>query len=231
MEKEEKVVHSTEVKKRGSNFVPLVYDNKNLTVKSSTIPAAGLGLFTLIDIPKNARVTEYVGTTISKEDADSRAHLDLLLMQSGEEPLYSTHIKGISRHEKINGIRNPTKLWLKGAGSMANDAIESSKNNVEYEVVTDAKQGKDRIYLKARRNILSGEELFVKYDKTYWVRYNEERTDQPKPLPEDVFFPPIDIIEPECLEYMMPASGAKGNVRHRKKTTEAEEFEDSCVIM
>ena len=130
--------------------------NKYLYVKTSTIPGAGKGLFTKVDIKKGARITEYKGKVVTWKEVEKMAD---------------------DRNGYVFFFNNKYCIdaWKtkKGVAHYANDAmgitrVDGVKNNCEY--VTEKK----RCYIEAKRDIPKGSEILVGYGAEYWqvIRYN-----------------------------------------------------------
>lgn len=120
--------------KRGK-FVPGDY---SLKVKRSL---AGLGLFTLSDIPKGACIIEYRGNILSKQEEEDSNSLYLFDAEGG------VTIDGAPRWNTARYINH------------------SCRPNAEIDIY------KHRVYVMAKRNIKAGEELNYDYDKEYWKEY------------------------------------------------------------
>jgi uncharacterized protein len=122
-----------------------------LKVKKSTLPGAGKGLFTLKDIKKGQIVCEYEGEKITWDEAIKR-----------NDKNKGGYVYYISDKVCIDAW-NAKKTF----GRYANDAaglnrVKGLRNNsVYYEV-------KNRVYIKATRNIKAGSEIFVSYGRSYW---------------------------------------------------------------
>lgn len=139
---------------------------KHLTVKKSTLPGAGKGLFTKVLIPKGTRIIEYKGKVMTWAEVEKMAD-----DRNG-------YVFYFSRNYVIDGWK--TK---KGIAHLANDAngigrIPGVKNNSEY--VTE----KRRCFVVATKEIPAGSEILVGYGAEYWqaIRYNirQEQKDQEK---------------------------------------------------
>jgi uncharacterized protein len=131
---------------------------KHLVVKDSTIPGAGLGLFTTIDIEKGTRIVEYKGRiTIWKEVKNDSTNMYL----------YTINPKHV-----IDARRT-----MKALARYANDAkgltrIKGITNNCVY--VNDGL----RAYIEAVKNIAAGAEILVDYGKPYWDVIKENKKEE-----------------------------------------------------
>ncbi len=123
---------------------------KHLRIKKSTLPNAGKGLFTRVDITKGARIVEYKGRVQSWREVKDQDGINGYLMY-------------INRNVVINALPS-----LKTFGRYANDArgltrLNGVRNNAEY-----VSEG-NRCFIEATRNIKAGEEILVSYGKEYWT--------------------------------------------------------------
>jgi SET domain-containing protein len=118
-------------------------DKKFLKVKRSTA-GAGLGLFTMVPIPKGEQVIEYTGERINDEEYDRRN---------------SKYIFEIDKDKNIDGAaRSNTARYIN----------HSCRPNCEAEI------DGDRIFILAKRSIMLGEELAYDYGKLYWNTFIKE---------------------------------------------------------
>jgi uncharacterized protein len=122
---------------------------KQLYVKTSTIPGSGKGLFTRKFIPKGTRVVEYKGRISTWKDVK-------------DEDGKNGYIFYVNRNHVINAL--PT---LQHLARYANDArglkkIKGILNNCDY--VTDGLKA----YIETKRDIPARSEIFVDYGKDYW---------------------------------------------------------------
>lgn len=121
---------------------------KHLFVQESTIPGAGKGLFTKIEIAKGSRIIEYKGRrTVWKEVKNDSTNY---------------YIYTINRNNVIDAQKTMSAL-----ARYANDAkgltkIKGLKNNCVY-----VNEGK-RAFIEAIRDIPAGGEILVDYTKEYW---------------------------------------------------------------
>lgn len=123
--------------------------DRQLRVRKSSIPGAGKGLFTSVEILKGGLVTEYKGRLCRWKEVKD---------QDG----YNAYIFKINESWAIDGLRT-----LSAKGRYANDArgirrVAGCRNNSEY--ITRGK----RCYISATRRIRAGEEVFVDYGRAYW---------------------------------------------------------------
>lgn len=123
---------------------------KHLRIKKSTLPNAGKGLFTRVDITKGTRIVEYKGRLQPWREVKEQDGINGYLMY-------------INRNVVINALPS-----IKTFGRYANDArgltrLNGVRNNAEY-----VSEG-NRCFIEATRNIKAGEEILVGYGKEYWT--------------------------------------------------------------
>jgi uncharacterized protein len=121
---------------------------KHLFVKESTIPGAGKGLFTKVEIPKGTRVVEYKGRrTVWKEVKNDSTNY---------------YIYTINRNNVIDAQKTMSAL-----ARYANDAkgltrVKGLGNNAVY-----VNEG-NRAFIETTKTIPAGAEILVDYTKEYW---------------------------------------------------------------
>lgn len=123
-----------------------------LTIKKSSLPGAGKGLFTTIPIAKGQRIVEYLGKiklNANSENTDLR---------------YAFVVKPCYVIDAMN--------YKKGIAQFANDAkgtgrVKYLRNNCYYE-----RDGL-RVYITALKNIKTNTELLCFYGKDYWIEDKE----------------------------------------------------------
>lgn len=126
---------------------------KYLKVRVSTIPGAGKGLFVMVDVPKGAIITEYVGLRTTWKEV--------------EDDVDNPYIYYIDDDHVIDAQND-----IRSFGRYANDAAGLSRvphlknNSVYYEE-------NNRVYIKAAKNIAAGSEVLVPYGKDYWRQVRE----------------------------------------------------------
>ena len=121
---------------------------KQLFVKTSTIPGAGNGLFTKTFIPKGTRIVEYKGRKTVWKDVKDDDH--------------NGYIYSINRNHVIDALKTKSAL-----ARYANDArgltrVKGITNNCEY--VNE----NYRAFIEATKDIPAGAEIFVSYGDDYW---------------------------------------------------------------
>ncbi len=125
-----------------------------LTIKPSSLPGAGKGLFTTQFIPKGTLIVEYKGKVSAWKDVN-------------HDDGNNGYIYYVNRNHVIDASNHPKEL-----ARYANDARGLTKipgilNNAEY-----AEDGK-KVYIKAKKDIQPGEEILVAYGKEYWQTVRE----------------------------------------------------------
>jgi hypothetical protein len=139
----------------------MAFLEKKLKVKKSTLPNAGKGLFTTVDIPKGKRIVEYKGTrTVWSEVEDDDGK--------------NGYIFYINSKNVIDALPHKDAL-----GRYANDArgitrVDGIRNNAQYIIE------KGRCYIDAMKNIEAGEEILVSYSADYWRVIKENLGIKPK---------------------------------------------------
>ena len=122
-----------------------------LYIQQSQITNAGKGLFTSIDIEKGEIISKFKGEVLNYFEAKRRK-------ESGDDDYFMNLPSG----EVLDCKR--TDCFAK----FANDAegIPSTFNNNSIITMDD-----EDVVLVAKRNINSGEEIFVGYGKRYWENF------------------------------------------------------------
>lgn len=133
-------------------FEKFVDDYQELEVKTSSIPGAGKGLFTQVDIDEGSEIAEFTGKVITDSEAQEL---------SGERSHYL-----IARSDG-----NLLDVYESDSPAIrANDAHDTQFNN-NSEIIED---DNGRIWLVATRDIYAGEEIFCEYGQEYWNNWSND---------------------------------------------------------
>lgn len=125
--------------------------DKFLKIKKSSLKGAGKGVFTTVDIKKNTLITELVGPIINYKQ---------YLMLSNLEQHYTFEI---SKNKIISTFPHKDQFarYMNDANGPASK--DSNIENNSYFIVK-----KDRVFVKASKNILKGAEILTFYGDMYW---------------------------------------------------------------
>lgn len=128
---------------------------KNLRVKKSRLPDAGMGLFTTVAIPKGTRIVEYVGKISTWKEVEH---------DQGE----NGYIYYVKRNHVIDARRMKSALARYANDANGINRVTGLKNNSAYT------EDGIKVFIQAARDINAGEEIFVAYGKEYWdaIRFN-----------------------------------------------------------
>src|SRR5919112_5481431 len=133
---------------------------KYLVVKDSTIPGAGLGLYTEIAIEKGTRVVEYKGRITTWKEVKN---------DSTNMYLYTINPKHV-----IDAMRTKKALARYANAAKGIVRIKGITNNCVY--VNDGLHA----YIEAVKNIPAGAEILVDYGKPYWDVIKENKKEEAK---------------------------------------------------
>jgi SET domain-containing protein len=143
-----------------------------IEVKQSSIPESGNGLFATRDFNEGEIITTYDGETIDFKTAGE-------LRKQGK----ASHIRTLVRMSIcVDGFKDPADAHRKGGGSFCNDAnysgdtagVSKYQNNAKFSVENSAKDPREICYIRALKDIKSGEEIFVSYGRDYWKDFKGE---------------------------------------------------------
>ena len=121
----------------------------HLQINPSTIPGAGDGLFTLVDIPKKKFICRYAGKEMSLQE--------YLQKNSG----YGVLIK---KDRIIDGADTQSALGRYANSCQKKDGMHCKGANAKFSVSAKNKT----ISLVSTKKIKAGEEIFVAYGGAYW---------------------------------------------------------------
>ncbi|MDQ6813054.1 MAG: SET domain-containing protein-lysine N-methyltransferase [Bacteroidota bacterium] len=121
---------------------------KQLEIKESTIPGAGMGLFAKQFIQKGTRIVEYTGrirTWKEVEYEDNNYYIffvteDLVIDASRSRKSLARFINDARGLQKVKGLNNNAQFVVDGF----------------------------RVFVEAIKNIPAGTEIFLSYGKEYW---------------------------------------------------------------
>jgi SET domain-containing protein len=122
---------------------------KQLFVKTSTIPNSGKGLFTKKFIPKGTRIVEYKGRISKWKDVK-------------DEDGKNGYIFYITRNHVIDALRTTSALARYANDARGLSRITGLTNNCDY--IEDGLHA----YIESKKDIPAGSEIFVDYGKDYW---------------------------------------------------------------
>ena len=127
----------------------MAFFEKNLYLKKSKLPGAGMGLYTRVDIPKNKIIVEYKGRLVLWKEVKHTDGYNAFLFRLN--PTYALD----------------AFPYKKSPARYANDArgfsrIKGYLNNSEYIVK------KNQCFIQSIRKINKGEEILIPYGKAYW---------------------------------------------------------------
>lgn len=117
-----------------------------ITIKKSSIPNAGKGVFATIDIPKGTTIGEYIGKIYTGRDMENT---------SGDY-LFSVRIKG-KDIKIIDGKNKKESSWVR----FVNSPLKFEDGNAHFY------QYSKRIFLKTKENIKKGDEILAYYGDDY----------------------------------------------------------------
>lgn len=128
-----------------------------LTVKASTLPNAGKGLYTTKPIKKGSKIIEYKGEIIDWKEYEKRVKED----KDG-------YLFFINNKICIDAFDTPQYKARYANDAMGLSRVKGIRNNSSYQVFGN------KCFIVAERDIEAGEEIFVNYTKEYWdcIRYN-----------------------------------------------------------
>jgi SET domain-containing protein len=123
-----------------------------ITIKKSSIPGAGLGVFAVQAIKKGKRLGEYSGEQLNLGQFLKKKNTDYCfeINRKNKPPFYIDGKFRGSWHSKVNGAKTNTE--------------KKKINVVTY-------QYNQKIYFKTVKNIKKGQELLIDYGESYW--FNE----------------------------------------------------------
>jgi len=174
---------------------------KHLFVKESTIPGAGMGLFTHVAIAKGSRIIQYTGRVSTWEKADHQEGLNAYIYYMNDDNV-------IDASKRKNSL-----------GRYANDArgmkkIKGLLNNCDY-----VEEGV-KVFIEATKDIAAGGEILVSYGKEYWDVLKKNYSDLKKETAEAEAQAKAEE-QAKAKNAIKPATSAKTGVKKVKVKTAA----------
>lgn len=124
---------------------------KYLYLDKSTLPNAGKGLFTKVNIRKGEKIIEYKGRIITWKQHEKLAEQD-----KGGYAFY------VNKNYVIDAYDTPQYFARYANDARGISRLEGVRNNAVYE------EKKKIVHIVATRNIPAGSEIFVSYGDEYW---------------------------------------------------------------
>ena len=124
---------------------PIVWNEDDFEVKPSTIPNAGMGLFSKVHILPDDTIGPYTGKMLNDAEANSEPYVNSLYL-----------------------VWVCKDCWIWGEGEWANYTrfINHDEKRPNAELITSSRWKKARI--AAMGEIRPGEEVFFDYGESYW---------------------------------------------------------------
>jgi hypothetical protein len=137
---------------------------KYLFLDKSTLPNAGKGLYTTIEIPKGEKIVEYKGEIVPWKVCEARFEED-----HGGYAFY------VNSKYCIDAINTPQHLARYANDARGISRIKGLTNNCVYETMKDKK-----VFIVSTKKIPAGAEIFVSYGDEYWGAIKEKVKDKEK---------------------------------------------------
>ncbi|MEN9547478.1 MAG: hypothetical protein RIR12_69 [Bacteroidota bacterium] len=128
---------------------------KQLVIKKSALPNAGMGLYTTIFIEKGTRIVEYKGKITTWKE-----------VQHNEGK--NGYIYYVKRNHVIDAGNRKSALARYANDAKGISSVKGLTNNAQY--VEDGL----KVFIQAAKDIPAGSEILVEYGKEYWaaIRHN-----------------------------------------------------------
>jgi len=139
-----------------------------LEVRPSTIPNAGMGLFTTIDLPANQPIVLYYG------ELTTRAQGGYCISVSQKHKLDGKPVVEVTRHDNNGDGDDVGVVVMVNKGRCVNDARKNTvslKNNMRYGpllLASEVNSSHPCVVMSSTRRIKAGEELLASYGMAYW---------------------------------------------------------------
>lgn len=135
---------------------------QGVEVRRSGLPDAGNGLFATRDFRRHELVTEYQGVELPASSIR-----ELVTEQGWARASHTISLRGPT---VLDGLKDPKAAVGRGGASFANDARCPALTNAAFSwrAASRSEPHKSRVFLRAKRDIAAGEEIFVSYGSDYW---------------------------------------------------------------
>ena len=138
-----------------------------MRVETSTLPKAGLGLFASKELSKGEYICEYYGSVTTAKHSENAVFNDEdKMVQLDEE--YCIISRAIASRANDIIAFSPTDYRtnkFKDFLSSKQFPLLSGKNhNARLSI-----ESKQKVFIKAKRDIRAGEEIFIDYGFNYWL--------------------------------------------------------------
>lgn len=127
-------------------------------LKKSTLPKAGLGLFTEVPFKKGDKIVEYEGDQYTWAECLKRA-------EEGK----ANYVFYITAKKCVDAYDCPNALARYANDAKGLSRVKGINNNAQYEVI------KGKPYIVATKRIKPGEEILVSYGKDYWKHHETNK--------------------------------------------------------
>ncbi len=129
------------------------FSEKQLFLKKSQLPFAGMGLFTRHFIVRHTRIIEYKGRITTWKN---------ILEEEEKSGIFNGYVYYVNRYHVIDARHR-----IKALARYANDAAGIKKRKGVTNNCRFIKDGL-RVFIKAMKDISAGEEILIRYGKDYW---------------------------------------------------------------
>lgn len=204
------------------------FDLENPGIRIAPSPIAGVGVFATRPFEQYEMISPYDGYIVAAVEIEQKkkqllkegsaaalkqldedfSHLMTVQETRGREPLY--YIDGTRHAESGIRIRNPeTELRGRGMAAYFNDAHNTAfENNAAFfkmydnNVPTDFENLANRyiVFARAKRDIATGEEILVSYEKDYWEEHEAIRKKRSDARLSPEKAPPSALPSPSSTE-------------------------------
>lgn len=160
-----------------------------LAIKDSTIPSAGLGLFTECDIKKGALILEYEGDILTMKEVRERY---------GERIQDAAYLYFVSYKKCVDAQYNIDSFARYANDAEGYEVVNGIFNNSEFTNVRGVP------YIKATKDISAGAEILVEYGGDYWKVKKDQMAKE-----KGIIFPKNPPQPPQAKKSLKPKKKKK----------------------